>query len=211
MPVHGESKHLHANAELARRTGVPEKNIVLARDGDTVDLVDGQAKITGTVEAGLVYVDGQTIGAATEDTLAERRLLSGGGVVTVVALIDPKTNQPTEPLEFLTKGFVHDDRTFASAETQMTKALARAKHDKIDDIGEIEDLIVEAVSSSLRRVYRREPLVMAVVVDDPRSQAPPPRPQPLLPASWRSRRACRHRGPPPTADRLTGPVLPLVA
>src|SRR5699024_11919302 len=104
MPVHGESKHLHANAELARRTGVPEKNIVLARDGDTVDLVDGQAKITGTVEAGLVYVDGQTIGAATEDTLAERRLLSGGGVVTVVALIDPKTNQPTEPLEFLTKG-----------------------------------------------------------------------------------------------------------
>src|SRR5699024_10526098 len=109
MPVHGESKHLHANAELARRTGVPEKNIVLARDGDTVDLVDGQAKITGTVEAGLVYVDGQTIGTATEDTLAERRMLSGGGVG--------------------------------------------------------EEIIVEAVGSYLRRTYRREPAVMAVVVD----------------------------------------------
>ncbi|MGO1981372.1 MAG: ribonuclease J [Brachybacterium alimentarium] len=165
MPVHGESKHLHANAELARRTGVPENRIVVGQDGVTVDLIDGHAKISGKVEAGLVYVDGQTIGAATEDTLAERRLLSGGGVVTVVALIDPKTNQPTEPLEFLTKGFVHDARTFDGAETQVTKALARAKQDKIDDIGEIENIIVEAVSNYLRRIYRREPAVMAVVVD----------------------------------------------
>ncbi|HEX7350450.1 ribonuclease J [Brachybacterium sp.] len=165
MPVHGESKHLHANAELARRTGVPEKNIVIAQDGMTVDLVGGQAKISGKVEAGLVYVDGQTIGTATEDTLAERRMLSGGGVVTVVALLDPKTNQPVEPLEFLTKGFVHDDKTFKGAETQVTKALARARQDKIDDIGELEEVIVEAVGSYLRRTYRREPAVMAVVVD----------------------------------------------
>lgn len=165
MPVHGESKHMHANAELARRTGVPEKNIVIAQDGVTVDLVAGQAKISGKVEAGLVYVDGQTIGTATEDTLAERRMLSGGGVVTVVALIDPKTNQPVEPLEFLTKGFVHDDKTFKGAETQVNKALARARQDKIDDIGELEDIIVEAVTSYLRRTYRREPAVMAVVVD----------------------------------------------
>ncbi|MEO2095835.1 MAG: ribonuclease J [Brachybacterium sp.] len=165
MPVHGESKHLHANAELARRTGVPEKNIVIAQDGVTVDLLGGQAKISGKVEAGLVYVDGQTIGTATEDTLAERRLLSGGGVVTVVALIDPKTNQTVEPLEFITKGFVHDERTFAGAETQVTKALQRAKEDKINDISGLEEIIVEAVGSYLRRTYRREPAVMAVVVD----------------------------------------------
>jgi ribonuclease J len=165
MPVHGESKHLHANAELARRTGVPEDRIVLGQDGVTVDLVDGRATITGKVDAGLVYVDGQTIGTATEDTLAERRLLSGGGVVTVVALIDPKTNQPTEPLEFLTKGFVHDDRTFEGASAQVTKALKRAKDDKIDDIAALEEIIVDAVSGYLRRTYRREPAVMAVVVD----------------------------------------------
>src|SRR5699024_12197967 len=79
MPVHGESKHLHANAELARRTVVPEENIVIAQDGVTVDLVAGHAKISGKVEAGLASVDGQTIGPATEDTRAERRLLSAGG------------------------------------------------------------------------------------------------------------------------------------
>ncbi|GAA1489260.1 ribonuclease J [Brachybacterium sacelli] len=165
MPVHGESKHLHANAELARRTGVPEDRVVVTQDGATVDLLDGRARVSGKVPAGLVYVDGQTIGTATEDTLAERRLLSGGGVVTVVALIDPDTNQPTEPLEFLTKGFVHDDRTFEGASTEVTKALKRAKQEKIDDIAVLEEIIVEAVGSYLRRTYRREPAVMAVVVD----------------------------------------------
>ncbi|EWS81199.1 ribonuclease J [Brachybacterium phenoliresistens] len=165
MPVHGESKHLHANAELARRTGVPAENVVVVSDGVTVDLVKGRARVSGKVPAGLVYVDGQTIGTATEDTLAERRLLGDGGVVTVVALLDPKTNQPAEPLEFLTKGFVHDDHTFDGASVAVSKALKHATPDQVDDIGALEKIIVEAVSSYLRRTYRREPAVMAVVVD----------------------------------------------
>jgi ribonuclease J len=165
MPVHGESKHLHANAELARKTGVPEDRVVIGFDGVVVDLVDGKAKIAGKVDAGLVYVDGQTIGAATEDTLAERRLLSGGGVVTVVALIDPKSHKPVEPVEFLTKGFVHDKKTFEGASAQVEKALAQSKTDKIDDIAEIEQIVVDTVSNHLRRTYRREPAVMAVVID----------------------------------------------
>ena len=165
MPVHGESKHLHANAELALKTGVPEDRVVVGFDGVVVDLVDGKAKIAGKVDAGLVYVDGQTIGAATEDTLAERRLLSGGGVVTVVALIDPKSHKPVEPVEFLTKGFVHDKKTFEGAAAQVEKALAQSKTDKIDDIAEIEQIVVDTVSGHLRRTYRREPAVMAVVID----------------------------------------------
>ncbi|GAA4289071.1 ribonuclease J [Georgenia daeguensis] len=165
MPVHGESKHLHANAELARRTGVPADQVVIAADGVTVDLVDGRARISGRVPAGLVYVDGQTVGAATEDTLAERRLLGTGGVVTVLALLDPDTNQPTEPLEFLTKGFVHDERTFAGATAEVKKALARAHEKNVDDIAGLEKTIADAVSRYLQRAYRREPAVMAIVVD----------------------------------------------
>ena len=60
---------------------------------------------------------------------------------------------------------MHDKRTFDGAQNQVAKALSRAKQDKVDDIGEIEELIVETVSGYLRRNYRREPAVMAVVVD----------------------------------------------
>src|SRR5699024_3879821 len=169
LPVHGESKHLHANADLARKTGVPEDRVVVGFDGVVVDLADGKikvaGKVAGTLHAGLVAVHGPTTGTATEDTPAERRMLSGGGVVTVVALIDPKTHKPVEPVEFLTKGFVHDKKTFEGASAQVEKALAQSKTDKIDDIAEIEQIVVDTVSNHLRRTYRREPAVMAVVID----------------------------------------------
>ena len=105
--------------------------MILAKDGVTVDLAGGVAKITGKVEAGLVYVDGQTVGRATEDTLKERRLLREGGIITVLALVDPTTNRLAEPLEFLTRGFVHDDHTFDGASGEVEKALERAAGEKV--------------------------------------------------------------------------------
>ncbi len=64
MPVHGEIRHMRANADLARATGV--ENVVLAEDGVVVDLVDGVARIAGKVDCGYVFVDGTTIGDITE-------------------------------------------------------------------------------------------------------------------------------------------------
>ncbi len=69
MPVHGEWRHLVANGALAVRTGVPQANVVLAEDGVVVDLVEGRASVTGKVPAGLVFVDGMTVGGATEASL----------------------------------------------------------------------------------------------------------------------------------------------
>ncbi|MDD9207881.1 ribonuclease J [Georgenia sp. 10Sc9-8] len=165
LPVHGESKHLHANAALAERTGVPSDRVIVARDGVTVDLVDGRATVSGKVDAGMVYVDGQTVGRATEDTLRERRMLREGGVVTVLALIDPDTNALAEPLEFLARGFVHDSSTFAGATAEVEKALANTSPKQTTDVAELEKVIARAVGRFFQRTYRREPVVMAVVVD----------------------------------------------
>ena len=67
MPVHGEIRHMLANAELARATGVDPERVVIAEDGVVVDLVDGVAKITGKVDCGYVFVDGSSIGDLTEE------------------------------------------------------------------------------------------------------------------------------------------------
>ncbi|MFE7632272.1 ribonuclease J [Kocuria sp. NPDC057446] len=165
LPVHGESKHLHANAELAIRTGVDPENVLIGRDGTVIDLVDGRARISGRVEAGLVYVDGHTVGKVTEETLVERRLLQEGGVVTVVAIVDADTNALAEPLEFLAKGFVHDEHVFDGAADKVKNALARPATSKVADLDELEAIIAETVSRHLERAYRRAPLVTVVVVD----------------------------------------------
>ena len=165
MPVHGESKHLHANAELAIRTGVPAENVLVVKDGTTVDLVDGKARVSGQVEAGLVYVDGNTVGKVTEETLVERRLLQEGGAVTVVAIVDPDTNQLAEPLEFITKGFIQDSKTFKGAAEKVKAALAKPEARNLDDVEKVEKLIGDAVARHLDSVYRRAPLITVVVID----------------------------------------------
>ncbi len=165
MPVHGESKHLHANAELAVRTGVAPERVLVVQDGTIVDLVKGQAKVTGKVEAGLVYVDGHTVGKVTEETLVERRLLQEGGAVTVVAIVNPDTNTLAEPLEFMTKGFIQDPQIFNGAAEKVKAALAKPNVTGVDDLDVLEKLIVDTVSRHLDRAYRRAPLITAVVID----------------------------------------------
>ncbi|WP_158292688.1 ribonuclease J [Serinibacter arcticus] len=165
MPVHGEAKHLRANGQLAIRTGVAENNVIIAKDGTTVDLVDGVARISGQVSAGLVFVDGQTVGRATEETLGARRQLSEAGVVVVLAIVDPATTTLAEVPEFITRGFIHDVPTLDGAAGVIEKALAAAKKQGRDDVEQLESAIAREVGRHIARTYRREPVVVAVVVD----------------------------------------------
>ncbi len=86
LPVHGEWRHLVANAALAESTGV--KNALVIEDGVSVDLVNGRATISGRVPAPYVFVDGMTIGVATEEALEERRTLAAEGQITVLGIFD---------------------------------------------------------------------------------------------------------------------------
>ncbi len=165
MPVHGEWRHLRANGDLAIRTGVHPKGVVIAEDGVAVDLVDGRVSITGKVPAGNVYVDGMTVGGATEASLKDRRNLAEEGVVTVVAIVDADTGRLVEPPDFLARGFVHDDATFKEVVPLIEQALARAAEEGVGSAIQLEQLISRAVGNWAHRTYRRSPMVIPVVVD----------------------------------------------
>ena len=165
MPVHGEPKHLRANGALAERTGVPADNVLITRDGVVVDLVDGVARIVGQVEHDLVFVDGQTVGHVTENTLADRRQLSAAGVLTVLAFLKSGTAELAEPLEYLHRGSVHGQDSLDNASRAVEKALADATRKKTTEGEQLEEIIAKTVARSLARSSRREPVVMAVVLD----------------------------------------------
>jgi ribonuclease J len=165
MPVHGEWRHLKANGDLAIRTGVDPGRVILAEDGVVVDLVDGRASITGKVPAGNVYVDGQTVGGATEAHLKDRRNLAEEGVITVVAIVDAETGTLAEPPDFLARGFVHDQRTFDAVIPLIEKALARAAEEGVGGATQLEQLITRAVGQWAHRTYRRSPLIIPIVID----------------------------------------------
>jgi ribonuclease J len=165
MPVHGEWRHLRANADLAISTGVDPERVVIAEDGVVVDLVDRRARVAGKVSAGYVYVEGVTVGGATEAHLKDRRALAEDGVLTVVAIIDSDTGKLDEPPDFLARGFVHDESTFDSALAPLEKALQRAADEGIGETHQLEQLIGQAVGTWAHQKFRRSPLVIPVVIE----------------------------------------------
>ena len=165
MPVHGEYRHLRANADLAIRTGLAKDRVVLAEDGVVVDLVDGRAKITGKVRAGNIYVDAQTVGGVTEATLKDRRTLAEEGVVTVLAIVDADTGRLADPPDFLVRGFVHEPDAFTPAVAVVEKCLARAANEGIGDPHQLEQLLARDVARWAGRAFRRNPLIIPIVID----------------------------------------------
>ena len=165
MPVHGEWRHLRANADLAIKTGVEPDRVVVAEDGVVIDLVDGRVTATGKVPSHHVYVDGNTVGGATEDSLAERRTLAAEGVITVLVTVDPDTGLSVERPEFLTRGLVQDETTFDAVVPAIEKVLAKAARDGVDDQEQLEQLVARTISTWAHRTHRRSPLIIPVVMD----------------------------------------------
>ncbi len=165
LPVHGEARHLRANAELAISTGVDPDRVIIAANGHSIDLHDGHATLTGRVEVHNVYVDGHTVGSVTEASLTERRTLGEEGVLTVVALIDLGTGRLTEEPDVLAHGFEHDASALQPLTPILEKALAGAAERNTTDVGELEQVIARATQTWTRNTFRRSPVIIPVVVE----------------------------------------------
>ncbi|WP_030482146.1 ribonuclease J [Lentzea albidocapillata] len=165
LPVHGEARHLRANAELAVRTGVDRDQVLVAANGHVIDLHEGRAAVTGQFEVHNIYVDGQTVGGVTEDSLAQRRTLGEEGMITVVAIIDTDTGRLDDAPDFIAHGFEHDASTFQPVIPAIENALAGAAQKNINDVAELERLIAQQVQMWAQRTYRRRPVVIPVVIE----------------------------------------------
>jgi len=172
MPIHGEWRHLKANADLAVRTGIPEEQVLIVEDGVVVDLIDGLARVTGRVACELIFVDGMTgnggvtIGTgATHEALADRVQLANDGAVTILGILDTRTGTLTEPVEFIARGFVQDKEWIAGATKSIDDALRAANKIKIVDGPQLEDIFTQSVTRWMQRKYRRIPVITSVVVD----------------------------------------------
>jgi ribonuclease J len=165
IPVHGEWRHLKAHAELAALTGVPDKNIVIAEDGVVVDLVDGQAAVTGKVQCGYVYVDGLSVGEVTEASLKDRRILGDEGFVSVVVVVDSSTGKLVAGPEIHARGSGIDDAAFSEVRPRIEEALARAAADGISDSYQLQQLVRRTVGRWVSENYRRRPRIIPVLVE----------------------------------------------
>ncbi|GAB09307.1 hypothetical protein GOARA_036_00390 [Gordonia araii NBRC 100433] len=165
MPVHGEWRHLRANAALAEATGVDPERIVLAEDGVVVDMVDGLASIVGRVPVGHVYVDGLSVGDVGESTLSERLVLGEGGFIAITVAVDAATGKPVSVPEVSGRGFSDDPDALKEAAEVVNKALDVLASEGITETHAVAQAIRRAVGRWVAETYRRRPMIIPTVLE----------------------------------------------
>ena len=165
MPVHGEWRHLRANADLAVLTGVPRDRTVLAEDGVAVDLSDGVARIVGKVPCGYVYVDGASVGDITEASLKDRRILGDEGFISVFAVVDSDTGKITGTLQVQSRGAGIDDEQLAAVVPKIEEALADAAAEGVGDAYQLQQIIRRVVGKWVNDAFRRRPMILPVIIE----------------------------------------------
>ncbi|MGX1808116.1 ribonuclease J [Nocardia sp. NPDC055321] len=164
MPVHGEWRHLRANAALAVATGVPEERVVLAENGVVVDLVDGIASITGRVPVGQVYVDGLSVGDVGESTLSDRLVLGEGGFISITVAIDSTTGKAVSSPGVSGRGFSDDPDALADTHELVEAELRRLANEGVTDTHRIAQSVRRVVGRWVAEKYRRRPMIVPTVI-----------------------------------------------
>ena len=164
MPVHGEWRHLLANARHAEATGVDPNNIVLADDGWVVDLKDGHAEVVGAVDCNYVFVDGSSVGEITEADLKDRLVLSGEGFVTIFMAVNSQTKSLIAGPEIHARGVAESDDVFDTIVPKVQKAVEDALRDGTTDQYQLQQVVRRTVGRWVSSKLRRKPMIVPMVV-----------------------------------------------
>ncbi|MEU4762909.1 ribonuclease J [Actinosynnema sp. NPDC023794] len=164
MPVHGEWRHLRANAALAVATGVDAERVVIAEDGVVVDLVDGKAAISGKVEVGHVYVDGLSVGDVGESTLSDRLVLGEGGFIAITVAVDSSSGRAVAPPTVSGRGFSDDPKALDQAVSLVEMELSRTEAEGITDSHRIAQAVRRVVGRWVAETYRRRPMIVPTII-----------------------------------------------
>ncbi|MDQ1137365.1 ribonuclease J [Microbacterium sp. SORGH_AS 1204] len=165
LPVHGEYRHLMANAKLARETGIPEENTILGENGTVVDLRDGVASVVGQVDIGFVYVDGSSVGEITDADLKDRRILGEEGFISVIVVVDSATGKIVSGPEIHARGVAEDDKVFDSVKPKIAAALAEAAKSGVRDNHALSQVVRRTIGRWVNQSLRRRPMIVPMVIE----------------------------------------------
>lgn len=167
VPIHGETRHLAAHARLARAVGMPEEAIFVLENGDCLEVDEEEARVSERVEAGVVYVDGLTVGDLNQVVLRDRQHMSQDGIVTAVVAIDGATGALSGEPEVVTRGLVLADPSalLEEARARVAKVVARTGAEGATDVSVVQHRIREALSQLIWERAKRRPLVLPIVLE----------------------------------------------
>ena len=168
LPVHGEYRHLKAQAGVAASLGIPKENIFIMSSGDVLEICDEQAKITGRVHTGTILVDGLGVGDVGNIVLRDRQHLAEDGIIIVVLTLERYTNQLLAGPDIVSRGFVYvreSEDLMGDARIAVEDALDHCLERQISDWGRIKTVIKDALSEFIWKRTKRRPMILPIIME----------------------------------------------
>lgn len=167
VPIHGEYRHLVANAKLGVLMGVPRDRVLVCADGDVLELGDEGLAVAGRVPAGYLYVDG-IVGDVGQGVLRDRQVLAEEGVVVVVVTVDVSTGKVLTGPEIITRGWVYAPEAedlLDEACDRVADAVERALATGVRDVESLERDVRRAAGKFVNERTKRRPMIVPVVME----------------------------------------------
>ncbi|MFM1917233.1 MAG: hypothetical protein RJB01_748 [Actinomycetota bacterium] len=164
VPVHGEWRHMHANARIARSVGIPTDHVIVIDDGVSVDLGPNGLRVSGYQPVGHIYVDGASVGDLTEAQLKDRRILGEEGFISIVTVVDIPRGVIVAGPEMHARGFAADidlEGITEQVRATVTEALAGGA----EDTHEISQRVRRTVGRWVSSQHRRRPMIVPIVIE----------------------------------------------
>ncbi len=168
IPVHGEQKHLQKHASLALSMGIPKENILIADNGNVVEINKKAMKVTGTVPAGRVLVDGYGVGDVGSVVLRDRKHLAQDGLIIVAAVINCKKRTLISTPDIVSRGFVYvkeSEQLIEKARQSAKTTIETCFKNNITDAGIIKAKLRDDVSRLMYEQTKRSPMILPVITD----------------------------------------------
>jgi ribonuclease J len=163
MPVHGEFRMLSAHARLARDAGVPAGSILIAENGAVIELSREGVRQTGEIDAGVMFVDGLSVGDLSDVALRDRRRLSEDGVLIIVATVNGDASAASP--ELIARGFPESGPVLEETREEAARVLRELLNDDVVEMKLLQEHLHDAVGQLIYERTRRRPMILPVVVE----------------------------------------------
>lgn len=168
IPVHGEFRHLKAQANLVKELGIPKENVFIMRSGDVLELNDDGAAITEKVQTGAILVDGLGVGDVGNIVLRDRQRLAEDGILIVVLTLEKYGNQVLAGPDIVSRGFVYvreSEDLMEEARAIVNDALDECIDKNITDWGKIKNIMKDSLSDFLWKKTKRNPMILPIIME----------------------------------------------
>lgn len=168
IPVHGEYKHLKANAKLAEALGIPKERIFILSSGDVLELDMEGAEVVGKVPVGDIMVDGLGVGDVGNVVLRDRQHLAENGIIIVVLALDQASGELTAGPDIVSRGFVYvreADELMEEARASVQSTVEKCLDKNIHDWGKLKGSIRDELADFIWKRTKRRPMILPIIME----------------------------------------------